>query len=101
MRARSRCGRLADALRVLLPGSEIDQIRETDWHSATFAGVRCEIDMRLSGENAANRAREFRDRLPDHEFNLPRNIVADIAVLQITELGPQITLSLEALLLGD
>jgi hypothetical protein len=101
MKARSRCGRLAEALLALLPGTEIDEIRETDWYSATFSGVRCELDMRLTGENAADRAKVFRDMLPDFEFDLPRYIVADIAVLQITELGSQITFSLEALLLGD
>jgi hypothetical protein len=101
MRGRNRCGRLADALLALLPGAEIDQIREVDWYSATFAGVRCEIEMRLSGENAADRAKIFREMLTDHEFDLPRYIVADIAVLHITELGSQITLSLEALLLID
>ncbi len=101
MKARRRCDRLAEAVLALLPGSEIDQICETDWFSATFSGVRCEMELRLSGENAADRARSFRDILPDYEFDLPRYIVADIAVSQITELGPQITLSLEALLLGE
>lgn len=93
--------KLENALLDLLPGADIDEIREFDWYSATFSGLRCEIDMHLSGENWKERADNFRNILPDHIFNLPRYIVAEILVTDIIELDSSCKLRIEALLLSE
>ena len=90
---------LIDAIAEMLPAAIVDSVSTTDWHSATFSGIRSCIKIILPGENAAERANEFAAILPDYEFDLRRYIVADIIVTGITECSGQVTLTVEALLL--
>jgi hypothetical protein len=92
---------LIDSLTDMLPAAHIISAKHTEWHSATFSGLRTCIDIMLPGENAAERAEAFRTHLPDQEFNLRRYMVADIAVTGMAECDGGITLSIEALLLDD
>ncbi len=99
MTARTPKPTLIDALAEMLPAAIIEQVTRTDWHSATFSGVRCCIKIVLPGENAAARANEFAAALPDYEFDLRRYIVADIIAKDIAQCGGDVTLTVEALLL--
>ena len=84
-----------------LPGANIISSQQTEYYSATFAGVQTQIDIFLPGENAQERAADFKDSLPHAEFALSRTIVADILVSEITEHVAGCNLKIEALLLDD
>lgn len=62
------------------PGAEAGLCHEREWASATFSGARHSIDYRLplAGPDAQMPA-ALAD-LPDHEFCLPGDIVADCSV---------------------
>lgn len=65
----------ADRTSVLLT-----EVRSVDWRSLTFDGERHEIALRLTGPDAARAADAMLTGIEDHEFALPRTIVADISV---------------------
>ena len=88
-----------DSLTEILPAATIDSVTYSDWHSATFSGLRSCVKMILRGENAFERAEAFRAILPEYEFDLRRYIVADIIAKDIIECGGDVTLTVEALLL--
>jgi hypothetical protein len=54
--------------------------RSTDWQSLTLIGERHRISLRLTGRDAARAAERMCGGLEDAEFQIPRQIVADIAV---------------------
>lgn len=62
------------------PAAEAGLCHEREWASATFAGARHSLEFRLplSGPDAAMPAALA--GLPDHEFSLPGDIVADCSV---------------------
>ena len=77
----------AGLLRALLARAGIDRnrillthFRSTDWHSLTFAGERHRINLRIPGPGAAGIADLLTDGLGEAEFEVPGQIVADIAV---------------------
>ena len=91
--------RLADAL-VALGGDRTRLVctRSTPWASATFAGVLARVVLSLPSAAA--------DRLAgvvaDHEFAIPRHLVADIVIAaREEEAGGWATLSIEALVLEE
>jgi hypothetical protein len=92
---------LIDSLTEMLPAANVISAKHTEWHSATFSGLKTCIEMTLRGANAAERAEAFGALLPDQEFNLRRYMVADIAVTDMTECDGGIALTIEALLLDD
>ena len=59
-------------------GASIADARLVPWHSATFVGARHEVDLRLDGPDAADRAGRMAERLKEAEFSLPGHIVADL-----------------------
>lgn len=92
---------LSKALLALLPGAEIASRKQTPWHSATFSGERVIIVLKLAGDDPAERAQAFAKALPDTEFNLRRQLVADIFVSEIQPLEDGVLLTVEALLLDE
>ncbi len=77
----------AALLRALIARSGADrsdvllaEVRSVDWRSLTFDGERHEIALRFTGPAAAREALAMVEDIEDHEFALPRTIVADIAV---------------------
>jgi len=52
---------------------------ETAWASITFAGTRHEVVLEFCGDAVAA-GEELIERLPDHEFAIPRQLVADASV---------------------
>lgn len=94
------CG-LSKALLALLPGSEIESRKQTPWHSATFSGERITIILNLAGDERTASARAFAKALPDAEFELRRQLVADIMVSDIQPFEDSLLLTIEALLLDE
>ncbi|MFO6448527.1 hypothetical protein ACLBKU_15440 [Erythrobacter sp. NE805] len=56
---------------------------ETAWASITFAGTRHEVVLEFCGAEAVAYGEELIERLPDHEFTLPGQLVADATVTKV------------------
>jgi hypothetical protein len=82
-------------------GSVFDhQVRE--WASVTFKGARHRMKVRFEGEQAIQNGELFVAFLPEHEFDIPRLLVADAAILNIThEIGRHLEAQIELLTLDD
>ncbi len=94
------CG-LSKALLALLPEAEITSRKQTPWHSATFSGERVIIVLKLAGDVPAERATAFAKALPDTEFTLRRQLVADLLVSEMQPLEDEVLLTVEALLIDE
>jgi len=89
-----------------LAGGKVELLRhaEQPWASATFSGSRHTIALSFTGEDAIAAGEAFLEALPDHEFSLPRHIVADAAVSEVEHIldpAPKLTVEVELLLLED
>lgn len=94
------CG-LSKALLALLPAAEIASRKQTPWHSAIFSGERVIIVLKLAGDAPAERATAFAKALPDTEFDLRRQLVADVLVSDMQPYEDGVLLTVEALLLDE
>lgn len=56
---------------------------ERSWASITFAGARHKVALEFEGEGAVHAGELFIALLPDHEFAIPRQFVADAAVTAV------------------
>jgi hypothetical protein len=56
---------------------------EKAWASITFAGTRHEVVLEFCGAEAVAGGEELIERLPDHEFTLPGQLVADATVTKV------------------
>jgi hypothetical protein len=92
---------LVRALRNLLPGSTICMVHQRPWYSLTFAGTQICLSIELSGDHRLSIAKCFREALPKQEFDLPKQLVADIAVTDQISAMASITLIVDTLLLDD
>jgi hypothetical protein len=101
-RQSSDSAKLAHSLSLFSNGADVNIAQVSDWCSATFRGHSVEFRMTLTGPDQIVQASRIQAALVDHAFSLPRQIVADILVLQINELGNgEVVLKIEALLLDD
>lgn len=65
----------------MLPsGSELLHAHEREWASATFSGARHSLDLRIPLAAPDSGAPSVLAALPDHEFDLVGEIVADCVV---------------------
>lgn len=53
---------------------------ETAWASITFSGTRHEVVLEFCGPEAVVAGEELIERLPDHEFAIARQLVADATI---------------------
>lgn len=53
---------------------------ERAWASITFAGTRHELVLRFEGSEAIEAGELLIERLPEHEFTIPGQLVADAVV---------------------
>ena len=76
---------------------------ETPWASVTFAGARHRLELLFEGEDAIEAGELFIAMLPEHEFAIPGQLVADAAVTAVDHrLQPQrMQVSCELLLLEE
>jgi hypothetical protein len=108
---RDRAGRRSPWLKLLSevlflcgPNAEFLRHAERPWSSATFSGSRHVIALTFIGREAVARGEEFIAALPDHEFTLPGQLVADATISSVEhENGPEprMTVEAELLLLDD
>ena len=104
-RRRNLSDRLRDALFELAGRqARIASHRETAWASITFAGTRHQLEMHFEGVEAVEAGEAFIEALPEHEFAIPRQLVADAAITEVDHrLGaePRLAVSVDLLLLED
>ena len=62
------------------PGAELDRAEEREWASATFSGARHSLWLNLPIADATCAIAGSINTLPDHEFDLAGEIVADCSV---------------------
>ena len=56
---------------------------EKAWASVTFSGTRHEVVLAFCGADAVVAGEELIERLPDHEFALPGQLVADATIIKV------------------
>lgn len=56
---------------------------EKAWASITFSGTRHEVVLEFCGPDAVAAGEELIERLPDHEFTLPAQLVADATIAKV------------------
>ena len=91
---------LVRVLQALLPQASIAILHERPWHSLTFSGAQICLSVALP-ITAAEQRSAFAQLLEDHEFSLPSQLIADIAITDAAILGGQYRLIIHALLLED
>jgi hypothetical protein len=77
---------------------------ERPWASVTFSGTRHTIALSFTGTEAVTAGEAFIAALPEHEFAIPRQLVADAAVASVAhELAPvpKLGVEVEMLLLEE
>ncbi len=78
---RTLADRVRAALMALTGGSGTVLVHtETAWASITFAGTRHEVVLEFCGADAVAVGEELIERLPDHEFAIARQLVADATI---------------------
>lgn len=82
-RTRGPWAHLLDSLIRLAGGhAELLSHAERPWASATFSGTRHTAALSFTGAEAVEAAEHFIAALPDHEFAIPGQLVADAAVIE-------------------
>lgn len=83
---------------------KVDHHQERAWASITFAGTRHTLRIRFEGNNAVNAGEDFVAILPEHEFALAGQLVADASVTAVEHSltpHPKMLVECELLLLED
>ena len=102
---RSAADRLREALMAL--GDFRGQVlshREKAWASITFAGARHTLTLLFAGAEAVAAGETFIAALPDHEFAIPGELVADAALTEVEHRllpTPRLVVHCELLLLEE
>lgn len=103
--ARSITEKLQAALLLLAQGhGAIARHEERSWASVTFSGTRHTLDIVFSGTEAIAGGEALIAALPDHEFTIPGQLVADANVLTADHTllpEPRLALTVELLLLEE
>lgn len=102
---RSTGERLREAVLALAGGhGEILLHSETAWASITFAGTRHRLRIAFEGAEAVAGGEELVAALSEHEFAIPRQLVADATVCEVESTlvpEPRMVVECELLLLED
>ena len=83
-----------------MPQASITILHERPWHSLTFSGAQICLSVALP-VTAAEQRSAVAQLLDDHEFSLPSQLVADIAITETAIFDGQYRLIIDALLLDD
>lgn len=102
---RSAGERLREAVLALAAGhGQMRSHHEKAWASITFAGTRHEFTLLFEGDAAITAGEQFIADLPDHEFFLPRQLVADATIAAVEHEmlpNPRLVVVCEVLMLED
>jgi hypothetical protein len=102
---RSPSERLREELQALAAGhAEFLSHSEKSWASITFAGTRHRLALAFAGADAVEAAESFIVFLPEHEFAIPGQLVADAAVTAVDHrigADPRMEVQVELLLLDE
>ena len=102
---RTSADRVRKALTELHGGhGEVLTHTEKAWASITFAGTRHSLKLVFVGADAVATGEVFVAELPEHEFAIPGQIVADAAILEVEHRllpEPQLVVQCELLLLEE
>jgi hypothetical protein len=102
---RDPANRLLGALHELAGGhAAVLRHEERAWASITFAGSRHTLSLRFAGEPGITAGEAFIAALPDHEFAIPRRLVADAAIVAARHAllpEPSLEVDCEVLLLDE
>ena len=80
--------------------AELLRHSERAWASATFSGTRHTVVLAFTGTEAVLAGEHFIACLPEHEFAIPRQLVADAAIVRVEHCAlPALKLTVEAELL--
>ena len=105
VRRRTIADRLCDSISTLARNqARLLSHKETPWASITFAGARHRIMLLFEGFPAIAAGEEFIDALPEHEFTLPGQLVAEAQIVAVEHrLAPdaRLVVTVEILLLDD
>ena len=77
---------------------------ESPWASVTFSGTRHTLALAFAGADGIATAETFIAALPEHEFAIPGQLVADAAVTALDHAllpAPAIRVAIELLLLEE
>ena len=77
---------------------------ERAWASITFTGARHTLALVFAGEEAVEAGERFIAALPDHEFAIPGQLVADAAITEVEHRAlpaPRLAVQCELLLLEE
>lgn len=96
---------LLSALLDLAEGqAELIRHGERGWASVTFSGARHTVELAFTGAEAVSAGERFIEALPEHEFAIPRQLVADAGVTAVEHTAlpqPRLQVTAELLLLED
>jgi len=102
---RSIGDRVSDALQQLASGhATFINHKEKAWASITFAGTRHEIRLEFDSPLAIDAGEHLIAALPDHEFTIPGQLVAEAAVASVDHClhpQPRLTVNITLLLLEE
>ena len=102
---RSAGDRLRTALMVLSEHQgQVITHSEKAWASITFAGTRHSLSLLFAGEQAVEAGERFIAALPDHEFAIPGQLVADAGIVEVEHRlspSPRLAVQCDLLLLED
>jgi len=102
---RTSSERLREELQALAGGHAlITAHSEKSWASITFAGTRHRLDLSFDGQEAIEAGERFIAWLPEHEFTIPKQLVADAAVTAVDHRvtpNPRMDVRIELLLLDE
>jgi len=81
---RTTSDRVREAVLMLAEGrADMLTHEETTWTSITFAGTRHELMLDFNGAEEVAVGEEFIANLPEHEFTIPGQLVADATISEV------------------
>jgi hypothetical protein len=81
---RTTADRVRTAIMALTGGAgTVITHEEKAWASITFAGTRHEVVLEFCGADAVVGGEELIERLPDHDFRIPGQLVADANITKV------------------
>ncbi|WP_379546089.1 hypothetical protein ACFCW2_10000 [Qipengyuania sp. DSG2-2] len=102
---RTLSDRLREAVLALADGEgEVTAHHEKAWASITFAGTRHTLGLVFEGAEAVEAGERLIADLPDHEFAIPRQLVADATITAVESTllpAARMEVACELLLLED